>query len=599
MTEALVGRLMAGSIAVLLIAVLIIAMKSALKRHLSPRAQYQLWFPLLFLLAVPFAPLRLGARRSMFRWIAPLKTAAGNAISRELAGSGPSAAAGGWLRDFSESVNGQAPAEFYRILLAVWGIGVIFMASVTVISGLRIRRIRRASLPLQNQEVRRLLDSCRQELDIRREIPVLSTAYLNTPAAVGVLRPCILLPIEMIGTLPASELRFILLHELLHCKHRDTLVNQLACLAQILYWFHPAVLAAVKRLRRDGEAACDSAVLSALEERDYIPYGRTLIRFAAKVSGIAYTSAAGIGGSAGDLRRRILGIRTFHRETRRDRLKGAAVLGLTAALACCAVPPISASGGAGDFYAFAADNAADTDLSAYFQGYKGSFVLYDTGADQFSIYNRQAARTRISPDSTYKIYSALTALQAGVITPESNTQTWDQTPNPFESWNRDHTLSTAMKDSVNWYFNSLDRQSGADTLQGTLDALCYGNQDMSGGIGKYWVESTLKISPLEQVALLTRFEAETLPFDQGNIRAVKDALHLWDAGGISLYGKTGTGTVDHQDVNGWFLGYVKSPSNTWVFAVNIQGADGANGTEAGRIAMEILSEHYHIIHSGK
>ncbi|MCD7908452.1 MAG: BlaR1 family beta-lactam sensor/signal transducer [Clostridium sp.] len=586
MMVSLMVRLWTCSAVILFMVILIIAIKTLLKRRLSPRALYRLWFPLLLIPAEPFLPLRLGSRSGALPWPAPLQ-AAEHMISRELTGSAQDAAAG-WLRDFSVSVSGRAPAWFYRIAFSVWIAGVVLMAAAALRSLLGVRRLKRASLPLQNREVRALYDSCRRELGIRRDIPVLSTAYLKTPVTAGVLRPCILLPIEAVGGLSADELRFILLHELLHCRHRDTLVNQLACIVRIVYWFHPAVRIAVNQLRSDGEAACDAAVLSCLEEQDRIPYGSTLIRFAAGISGINRTPAAGLGGSARELRKRILGIKSYRPETRRDKVRGAAAFVLVAALACCAVPPVTASAEAKDYYHFTAANETEVDLSACFEGYEGSFVLYDTAADRYYIHNPKAARTRVSPDSTYKPYSALAALQAGVIAPDCTDRAWDGAMNPFESWNQDHTLSSAMKNSVNWYFNSLDQSCGLETLQRSFSALHFGNEDLSGGIGKYWVESTLKISPVEQVELMTRLEAETLPFDPGQLRAVKDALFLSESGGLSLWGKTGTGTVEHRDVNGWFVGYARSAENTWVFAVNILGKDGANGAAAGRIALRIL-----------
>ncbi len=586
MIVSLMVRLWTCSAVILFMVILIIAIKSLLKRRLSPRALYRLWFPFLLLPAAPFLPLRLASRSSALPWTAPLQ-AAEHMISRELTGSAQDAAAG-WLRDFSVSVSGRAPAWFYQIAFSVWIAGVVLMTAAALRSLLGVSRLKRASLPLQNREVRALYDSCRRELGIRRDIPVLSTAYLKTPVTAGVLRPCILLPIEAVGGLSPDELRFILLHELLHCRHRDTLVNQLACIVRTVYWFHPAVRIAVNQLRSDGEAACDAAVLSCLEEQDRIPYGSTLIRFAAGISGINRTPAAGLGGSARELRKRILGIKSYRPETRRDKVRGAAAFVLAAALSCCAVPPVAASTEADDYYRFSAANETEVDLSAYFEGYEGSFVLYDTGADRYYIYNRKEALTRISPDSTYKPYSALAALQAGVIAPDCTALAWDGAINPFESWNRDHTLSSAMKNSVNWYFNSLDQSCGLDTLRRTFHALHYGNEDLSGGIGKYWVESTLKISPVEQVELMTRLEAETLPFDPGQLRAVKDALFLSEPGGLPLWGKTGTGTVEHRDVNGWFVGYARPAENTWVFAVNIQGKDGANGAAAGRIALRVL-----------
>ncbi len=125
------------------------------------------------------------------------------------------------------------------------------------------------------------------------------------------------------------------------------------------------------------------------------------------------------------------------------------------------------------------------------------------------------SRQRVSPDSTYKIYSALAALDAGVISPGKSEIAWDQKQYPFSSWNKDQTLDSAMSSSVNWYFQTLDKKLGKTELQKTLRRIRYGNEDISGGITSFWLESSLKISPLEQVILLR-------DFDQTDSAALRD-----------------------------------------------------------------------------
>lgn len=588
----LAGRLMTCSIGLIFIAAAVMAVKTLLRRHLSLKVQYRLWFPFLSVLAVPFIPVRLYDSASVFSWIHSLKAATGGMIYNKFAAPGNLAGISGeWLKDFSVSVSRQAPLHFYNTAFFIWIAGVIFMTALTVGSCIRINRIKQASLPLQNKKLRMLFDSCKRELGIKQEIPILSTACLKSPVTVGVIRPCIIIPIPIITELDEKELRFILMHELSHYKNKDTFINQLSCMAQILYWFHPVVWFAMKELRRDEESACDGAVLDRLEAKEYLSYGDTVLKFAARLSGISYTPTAGMGGRAKDLKKRILGIRDYRYETRSDKAKGAAALTLITALVFSITPAIASNADSRSSYRLRAQYVEEVDLSSYFQGYEGSFVFYDTHADQFHIYNPKAALKRVSPDSTYKIYSALTALEAGVITPDSTAQRWDGTNQPFEAWNQDHTLSSAMKNSVNWYFNVLDGQSGLEKLQHSLNSIHYGNEDLSGGLSTYWAESTLKISPVEQVELLARLASGNLPFKPENLQAVKESLFLTKSGCVSLYGKTGTGAVNNKDINGWFIGFIQSSQNTYVFAVNLQGDDCANGAAAGEIALDILRDH--------
>lgn len=167
---------------------------------------------------------------------------------------------------------------------------------------------------------------------------------------------------------------------------------------------------------------------------------------------------------------------------------------------------------------------------------------------------------------------------------------WNGETYPFDSWNRDQNLNTAMTNSVNWYFMNLDLHGGMDSIKRTLTGLSYGNLDFSGGISRFWLESSLKISPLEQVKLLAGLSGHTLPFSENDMETVKDTLYLSSDGTSSLYGKTGTGTVDGKNTNGWFIGFVESDNSSVSFAVHISGEDGATGAKAGEIALRILKD---------
>lgn len=107
----------------------------------------------------------------------------------------------------------------------------------------------------------------------------------------------------------------------------------------------------------------------------------------------------------------------------------------------------------------------------------------------------------------------------------------------------------------------------------------------------FWMQSTLKISPVEQVELLTDLYNNSFGFNTENIDAVKNSICLF-SDDISFYGKTGTGRIDGKDVNGWFIGFVETGSNTYFFATNIQSNTNATGSNAAEITKSILRDLY-------
>ena len=103
------------------------------------------------------------------------------------------------------------------------------------------------------------------------------------------------------------------------------------------------------------------------------------------------------------------------------------------------------------------------------------------------------------------------------------------------------------------------------------------------------MESSLLISPLEQVELLTGFYHNEWNLHPEYVKAVKNAICLASSSDGSLYGKTGTGQVNGENRTGWFIGFVESSGHTVFFAMNLTG-EGACGSEAASRTLAILSD---------
>ncbi len=576
-----------------IVGILLIA-KWVFRNNLSSRMQYNLWLLLLGLLAVPFIPFRLVSFPQIFSWLSSVRNSsashayvgANNVMDTGLSGTT------NWMNDFALSVNKDTPSVTGYILLGIWIVGMLAMMILVIKSSLRLRTIKRSALPLQNPEVRRLYNRCLNEMKITRNIPVYSTAFLKSPIIVGFLKPCIYLPIHLISDYHESDMRYMLLHELQHYRHKDAIANYLMNFAGVLYWFNPVVWFALREMRNDREVACDTSVLKMLDENDYENYGNTLINFVEKVSISPFPFAASLSGNMKQMKRRIINIASYEKPPFIKRLKGLTAFMLTAVLLLGLAPFISTYAADGSHYKWdsSSENISYVDLSAYFGEFEGSFVLYDLGNDAWSIHDVDHATLRVAPNSTYKIYAALFGLEEGVITPENTFIAWDGKNYPFDTWNNDQILQSAMSNSVNWYFQSLNEQLGSPSVNKYIQQIKYGNENMSGNFSSFWMESSLKISPIEQVELLTKLQNNSFSFAPENINAVKDAIYLSSSDTGKFYGKTGTGRVNGQDVNGWFIGYIETADNTFFFATNIGADSNATGGNATEITMSILSD---------
>lgn len=557
--------------------------------------QYNLSIIFLAVLIVPFLPINSAPSSISWRHLLTASSSTNGDIQTTfLSGNGYNLDK---INDFAVSVSTQIPTFIHTLLVFFWSIGIFIMFFLLYRSVKQVKALHSSALPLQNEELNALYIECLNEVNSKHTIPIYSTAFLKSPVLAGFLHPRIYLPIHLIsdfnaGTISATDIRYMLLHELQHYKHKDILIGYLINTVNVFYWFNPLIWYFLKRIRQERELACDSAVLQLLKETEYKSYGNTLINFAETIALSPFPLTMGISGNIKQLKGRILNIASFHQPTFKQKIRGylICIFVSTIIIGCIPILSVYASDQTGYHFDTTEKNITQLNLSSNFGDYTGSFVLYDQATDKWNIYNIDNASTRIPPNSTYKIYDALLGLESGIITPEHSTFTWNGEPCPFESWESDQDLTSAMHNSVNWYFQAIDSQAGFQSVKTFLQTINYGNQNTGTNLNLYWTDFSLKISPIEQVELLQNFYQNNFHFDRKNIQAVKNALLLSTTSSGSLYRKTGTGRVNGKDVNGWFVGYIESDNNTYYFATNIQAPSNATGSQATEITETILSD---------
>lgn len=577
----------------IIIGILLLA-KRLLKNSLTSRMQYNLWYLLLSLLAVPFIPVQPIRFLQIFAWFGSFKNASSSPIGDMINETAPTnqSVTANWMNDFSISVSRRTPSTIGLILFILWCIGIFIMILLITKSMLRFHNMKNSALPLQNPAVRTLYYECLDEMHIKKPIPIYSTAFLKSPIIAGLLKPCIYMPIHLISDYNANDIKYMLMHELGHYKHKDALANYLMNIIGVLYWFHPLVWYSLKEMKNDREVACDTSVLKLLDEGDYEDYGNTLINFAEKVSLTPFPFSTGISGNMKQMQKRILNIANYHPASFRKTLHSAALYIIIAFLLLGTAPFLSTQASENNHYYFNETNHTVTyiNLNDAFEGYNGSFVLYDAAEDSWQIYNKEYATARISPASTFKIYSALFSLESGIISPEQSLIPWNGQNYMYDLWNADQTLESAMQNSVTWYFQALDQQSSLPSIKEYVKEIGYGNQLVEGDISSYWINSALKISPVEQVEMLTKLYYNQFGFTPENIKAVKDSIRLYSMDEGILSGKTGTEEIDGLNTSGWFIGYVERDNHTYFFATNIQSDKLASGPLATELTFSILSD---------
>jgi hypothetical protein len=95
---------------------------------------------------------------------------------------------------------------------------------------------------------------------------------------IGLFRPLILLPADLLSWTNADERRAMVQHELAHLERRDHYVNALQSLLGAVFFFHPMVRFACRQMILERELACDDRVVSLGAEA--VTYAESILKVA-------------------------------------------------------------------------------------------------------------------------------------------------------------------------------------------------------------------------------------------------------------------------------------------------------------------------------
>ncbi len=205
-------------------------------------------------------------------------------------------------------------------------------------------------------------------------------------------------------------------------------------------------------------------------------------------------------------------------------------------------------------------------------------ILYQQGS-------ADACAARYTPASTFKLAIALMGSDAGILQ-GPHAPVWNYQPDypdwGGDAWRQPTDPARWIKYSVVWYSQQVAARLGQQRFQQYASAFQYGNEDVSGEPGKHngtqgaWIISSLRISPLEQLAFLRKVVNRQLPVKAAAYDLADTLFEAGTADGWRLYGKTGTGSPGNAGVYtpanayGWFVGWARKDGRQLVFARLIQ-----------------------------
>lgn len=273
------------TVAVTIVGLLIWGIKKIFHDKLDARWHYFIWLVLLVRVLVPLD----------FQWIAtPLS------IFQEIP-------IGKWFEMGRLIAEKQGLGVVFDSLDRIWLIGMLVLGTYYGASWLRLcMQIRRA--PKADEETRNYIEKVAEKYHLKscKDIRLYKS---NSPFVFGVISPVLVLPEEC--TRPAEA---IVVHELMHRKNRDVLINLGLHMMRVLHWFNPLVWKLTSVIQNDSEALCDQRVLEIFGMESAKEYGEMLIALAVgKKRWPVKVGTSNMAGNYQNMKTRIERIRDFRR----------------------------------------------------------------------------------------------------------------------------------------------------------------------------------------------------------------------------------------------------------------------------------------------
>jgi bla regulator protein blaR1 len=169
------------------------------------------------------------------------------------------------------------PADWALMLFIAWYATATVLVVRLIVGHIALQRIKDRAMPLPARfQVR--LAAWLNGSDSRRMPRLLVSHDIETPLAIGLLHPAIVIPEHLVGELSDDEIDQICLHEMAHLQRGDDWTNLAQKVAEALLFFSPAVHLIAREMSVEREIACDDWVVAVTGRAR--PYATCLTRLA-------------------------------------------------------------------------------------------------------------------------------------------------------------------------------------------------------------------------------------------------------------------------------------------------------------------------------
>ncbi|ADX77029.1 beta-lactam sensor/signal transducer BlaR1 [Staphylococcus pseudintermedius] len=561
---------------------LLLFFRYILKRYFNYMLNYKVWYLTLLAGLIPFIPIKF----SFFKFNnlnnqEPTVESNSHNLNPNINTTKP-------VHEFTTDIYKFNWDSIDNICTVIWIVLVIILSFKFLKALLYLKYLKKQSLYL-NENEKNKIDTILFNHQYKKNIVIRKAETIQSPITFWYGKYIILIPSLYFKSINDKKLKYIILHEYAHAKNRDTLHLIIFHIFSIAMSYNPLIQIVKRKMIHDNEVEADRFVLNNINKNEFKSYAEAIMDSVLKTSFFNKNILShSFNGKKSLLKRRLINIKEGNLK------KQSKLILIFICIFTFFIMIIQSQflmGQSLTDYNYKKPLQSDyqiLDESKNFGSNSGSFVMYSMKKDKYYIYNEKESRKRYSPDSTYKIYLALFGLDRHIISDKNSRMSWNHNHYPFDSWNKDQDLNTAIQNSVNWYFERISNQLSKNYTSDQLKQLNYGNKNL-GSYKAYWLEDSLKISNLEQVIVLKNMMEQNNHFSKNEKKQLSSSLLIRKNENYELYGKTGTGIVNGKYNNGWFVGYVITNHDKYYFSTHLSD-EKASGENAKFINEKILKE---------
>ncbi|HDJ4573969.1 TPA: beta-lactam sensor/signal transducer BlaR1 [Staphylococcus aureus] len=561
---------------------LLVFFRYILKRYFNYSLNYKVWYLTVLAGLIPFIPIKFSfIKFNNVNNQAPTVESKSHDLNHNINTTKP-------IQEFATDIHKFNWDSIDNICTVIWIVLVIILSFKFLNSLLYLKYLKKQSLYL-NEKEKDKINKILFNHQYKRNIVIRKAESIHSPITFWYGKYIILIPSLYFKSINDKKLKYIILHEYAHAKNRDTLHLIIFHIFSIAMSYNPLIQIVKRKMIHDNEVEADRFVLNNINKYEFKSYAEAIMDSVLKTSFFNKNILShSFNGKKSLLKRRLINIKEANLK------KQSKLILIFICIFTFFIMIIQSQflmGQSLTDYNYKKPLQSDyqiLDESKNFGSNSGSFVMYSMKKDKYYIYNEKESRKRYSPDSTYKIYLALFGLDRHIISDKNSRMSWNHNHYPFDSWNKDQDLNTAIQNSVNWYFERISNQLSKNYTSDQLKQLNYGNKNL-GSYKAYWLEDSLKISNLEQVIVLKNMMEQNNHFSKNEKKQLSSSLLIRKNENYELYGKTGTGIVNGKYNNGWFVGYVITNHDKYYFSTHLSD-EKASGENAKLINEKILKE---------